>query len=227
MGKGLNSMREFHFLLLAFLLLVLGCGKDHHDHEPPSPPSPPPPKVEPVPEPQPPQSGWPKWPFPMPGIPGIPTLPGLPSFPLPGIPGIPGSPGPQPPSNTPSPAPSPYPGDVYSLGAHINEARASRGLSPVMILPALNCAAKRHADDIGVKRVCGHYGSDGSSPWDRARDCGTSANGEIVACGQGDAKGAVDAWTLSPGHAAIMYDPGQRLMGVAMLGNYWVAIFQK
>ena len=209
-------MREIHFFLLALILFVMACGRDKHEPEPtPPPPAPKPPKVEPVPEPQPP--GWPKWPFH--GFPGIPSLP------IPGIPGMP-SPGkpsePRPPSDN-----SPIPGDAYSLGAEINKARASRGLGPVAILPALNCAAKRHADDIGVKRVCGHSGSDGSSPWDRARDCGTSANGEIVACGQGDAPGAVSAWTLSPGHAAIMYDPGQKQMGVAMFANYWVAIFQK
>lgn len=211
-------MREIHFFLLALILFVMACGKDKDDEPTPPPPAPKPPKVEPVPEPQPP-TGWPKWPFP--GFPGIPSLPSLP------IPGWPGSPGPSEPKPPSQPSPTPYPGDVYSLGAEINEARAARGLNPVMILPALNCAAKRHADDVGAKRVCGHYGSDGSSPWDRARDCGTSANGEIVACGQGDANAAVGAWTLSPGHAAIMYDPGQKQMGVAMYQNYWVAIFQK
>jgi len=215
-------MKEIHWLILAIFLFVMGCGKESkHDPEPPPPPPvpPAPPKVEPVPPSK--SPGWPNLPFP---IPQLPSLPSWPSIPIPGLPGGGGSPNPGP---VPNPAPSPYPGDVYSLGEEINKARASRGLSPVEILPALNCAAKRHADDVGAKHVCGHTGSDGSSPWDRARDCGTSANGEIVACGQGDAKAAVQAWTYSPGHAAIMYDGGQKKMGVAMYQNYWVAIFQK
>jgi uncharacterized protein YkwD len=206
-------MREIHWLLLAFAIFVMGCGKDK-EPEPPKPTPPLPPKVEPAPPVKEPGN----WPFPFP----------MPKLPIPGLPSIPGFPGNSPtPSPTPNPAPTPYPGDVYNLGQSVNEARAARGLSPVEILPALNCAAKRHADDVGAKKVCGHTGSDGSSPWDRARDCGTSANGEIVACGQGDAKAAVQAWTYSPGHAAIMYDGGQRTMGVAMYQNYWVVIFQK
>lgn len=209
-------MKEIHFLLLAFFLFVVGCGGDKHEREPAKTPEPVPPKVEPVPEPEPP-TNWPSWPFP--------GFPSLPKWPIPGIPGIPNGPGNPNPSN-PVPG-TPIAGDVASLGAQVNEARAARGLSAVMILPALNCAADRHAKDIGARKACGHTGQDGSSPWDRAKDCGTSANGEIVACGQGDAKAAVQAWTYSPGHAAIMYDGGQKRMGVAMYQNYWVVIFQK
>lgn len=198
------------------ILTFGGCGRTKEKEKEPAPaPSPVPPATSPKPEP--PTNKWPQFPFPIPG------LPSLPNFPLP----IPGGGGANP---SPSPAPNPMPpleGDPSGVGAAINEARAARGLSAVMVLPALNCAAKRHAQDIGTKGVCGHYGSDGSSPWDRAKDCGTSANGEIVACGQGSPKAAVDAWTLSPGHAAIMYDPGQKMMGVYMVNNYWVAIFQK
>lgn len=139
------------------------------------------------------------------------------------------------PSPSPAPAPSPTPiptqppeqGDVAGIGEAVNKARASRGLAAVEILPALNCAAARHALDTGKRGMCSHTGTDGSSPWDRAKDCGTFANGEIIACGQGDATTAVSAWTLSPGHAAIMYDGGQKKMGVGMSNNYWVVIFQK
>lgn len=216
-------MKEFHWLLLAVIFFVIRCGKDK-EPDPPPPTIPGPPKVEPTPPTKDPGPQWP-FPFPMPNlpIPGLPQLPSWPSFP-----GIPGMPGPTPnPSPTPSPAPTPYPGDVYTLGQSVNEARAARGLSAVEILPALNCAADRHAKDVGAKKICGHTGSDGSSPWNRAKDCNTYANGEIVACGQGDAKAAVQAWTYSPGHAAIMYDGGQKKMGVAMFQNYWVVIFQK
>jgi uncharacterized protein YkwD len=116
---------------------------------------------------------------------------------------------------------------VKNLLDEVNAARKSRGLSEISFDSKLDCAAGKHASDIGPKRICGHTGSDGSSPWQRASRCNTSANGEIVACGQGDAKGAVQAWTFSPGHAAIMYDPGQKAFGGGMVNNYWVVIFRK
>lgn len=204
---------------LICLSVFFACGRDKKDDPKPAPI--PVPAPSPTPKPVPPE----KSPFPC--IPNIP-IPGIPN--IPDIPGIPRCS----PSPSPSPAPSPVPspgtpveGDVAGVGKAVNKARASRGLSAVEILPALNCAVARHAKDTGSRGMCSYTGSDGSSPWDRAKDCGTFANGEIIACGQGDATTAVNAWTLSPGHAAIMYDGGQKKMGVGMSNNYWVVIFQK
>lgn len=128
----------------------------------------------------------------------------------------------------PQPTPLPPPSSpAKSVMAEINRVRAQRGLPAVAELPALNCAALRHAKDIAPRKVCTHTGSDGSTPWDRAKSCGTFANGEIVACGHQSAAAAVVGWTNSPGHAAIMFDPAQKRFGAAMEGNYWVVIFQK
>jgi len=211
-------MRKLAISLIA-LSVFFACGRDKKDE----------PKPAPAPEPKPPVIVEPVPPSPFPCIPSLPIpIPGIPNIPdIPGIPRCSPSPSPSP---APSPAPSPgtpIEGDVAGVGEAVNKARASRGLSAVEILPALNCAAARHALDTGKRGMCSHTGSDGSSPWDRAKDCGTFANGEIIACGQGDATTAVNAWTLSPGHAAIMYDGGQKKMGVGMSNNYWVVIFQK
>lgn len=198
------------YLFLACLLLF-GCGyeitkKEDKKNEPIQEPSP-------APNPDKPDNGG-----------GFPSIPGFPK--IPGIPDIPGFPS----GGGGQPIPPTTGGGngetLQGLADAINAARKSRGLSEVKVELALNCAAKRHADDIGVKKICGHYGTDGSSPWDRAKGCGTSADGEIVACGQGSPKAAVDAWTISPGHAAIMYAPNQTVVGVGMLNNYWVAIFR-
>ena len=71
-------------------------------------------------------------------------------------------------------------------------------------------------------------GSDGSSPTTRVQDCsGSGWSGEIVACGQGTARSAVDAWIGSPGHNEIMFTPGQQYIGVAMYNNFWTAIFDR
>lgn len=108
----------------------------------------------------------------------------------------------------------------------INEERVARGLQPVELRPDLNCAAARHSQDIGATGSCTHTGSDGSSPGTRVADCsGSGWTGEIVACGQGTPRAAVDAWIGSAGHNAIMFTPGQRFIGVAMHNNFWTAIF--
>lgn len=192
----------FIFAGMVLSLFFSGCGDDHHHHERQDPPrqeNPPrredPPSIPPKPAEKP-------WPFPLPDLPW---------------------PKPEP---TPQPTPQPTPSeDPTGLLFAINAARAKRGLSPVTLDAALVCAAQRHAKDIGASRTCGHTGSDGSSPWDRAKACGGEADGEIVACGQRSPSEAVDAWTNSPGHAAIMYDANQKKIGVAMDQNYWVAIF--
>jgi len=110
----------------------------------------------------------------------------------------------------------------------INAERVAMGLGAVELRSDLNCAAARHSLDIGATQTCTHTGSDGSSPSTRVQDCsGSGWSGEIVACGQGTPRSAVDAWIGSPGHNAIMFTPGQRYIGVAMYNNFWTAIFDQ
>lgn len=111
----------------------------------------------------------------------------------------------------------------------INAERVAMGLVAVELRPDLNCAATRHSADVGATQTCTHTGSDGSSPGDRVAGCpgGAGWSGEIVACGQGTPRSAVDAWIGSPGHNAIMFDAGQRYIGVAMFNNFWTAIFDR
>jgi len=163
----------------------------------------------------------------MPSIPGMPSIPSIPGMPkIPGFPG--GSPCPSP-SPTPGPTPAPVPPQdqaaLTELANIINQERAAKGLSVLTINTALNCATKRHAADAGSHNSCSHTGSDGSSPWDRAKDCGGSGNGEIIACGQGSPRAAVNAWIASPGHNAIMFDGQNVTFGLGMSNNYWVVEF--
>lgn len=202
---------------VVLLLLLFACGKEEKKEQTQNQPIPTPAPSDPG---EAGQGEGSKFPFPIPPIPfPIPNpIPPIP-FPIPGQ----GGGG----NDTSGDGKIPDSAVVKNLLDEVNAARKSRGLSEVSFDSKLDCAAGKHAADIGPKRICGHTGSDGSSPWDRASRCGTSANGEIVACGQGDAKGAVQAWTLSPGHAAIMYDPSQKAMGGGMVGSYWVVIFRK
>ena len=109
----------------------------------------------------------------------------------------------------------------------INVERAKVKAAPVVLSTGLNCAAQKHANDIGAKKRCTHTGSDGSSPWDRAKRCGTFANGEIVACGYQTPAATVKGWYGSSGHRTIMLNPTYTRIGVGMFNNYWVAIFSK
>jgi uncharacterized protein YkwD len=117
--------------------------------------------------------------------------------------------------------------ELNELVRLINVERAKVKAAPVILSSGLNCAAQKHANDIGVKKRCTHTGSNGSSPWDRAKSCGTTANGEIVACGHQTPAAAVKGWYNSSGHRTIMLNKSYTRVGVGMLNNYWVAIFSK
>ena len=212
-------------LFILPLFCFFACGKEEKDKKKEPPITAP---VEKNPENNGPGSNFPfplpggNFPLPIPGGGNFPFPIPVPPIPIPGTGGNSQGSGNEGGDNkTPDSATS------KSLLDAVNEARAARGLSQIAYDSKLGCAADRHAKDIGPKHICGHTGSDGSSPWARAEGCGTSANGEIVACGQGSPKAAVDAWTLSPGHAAIMYDASQKAFGGAMIDNYWVVIFRK
>jgi uncharacterized protein YkwD len=110
----------------------------------------------------------------------------------------------------------------------INQERTSRGMSPVELNDQLVCAAQHHSEDIGGRQACSHDDADGSGPGERVEACGGGGwSGEIVACGQTTPRDAVDGWLNSPGHKAIMLDPDQKTVGVAMSENYWTAVFNK
>ncbi len=108
----------------------------------------------------------------------------------------------------------------------MNQYRANAGMKPLTIDIGLNCAAQGHSIDIGSSKRCSHSGSDGSTPWDRAERCNTSAQGEIIACGQRTEEQAVQAWYQSTGHRNIMLNSRFERVGMAMHNYYWTAIFR-
>jgi uncharacterized protein YkwD len=118
--------------------------------------------------------------------------------------------------------------DEQGVLAEINRQRTMRGLSTVALRDDLVCAAKDHSADIGERQECTHDSANGDDPGDRVDACGGDGwSGEIVACGHGTPVDAVQGWIDSPGHNAIMFDPDQKKVGVAMHNNYWTAIFDK
>jgi uncharacterized protein YkwD len=102
----------------------------------------------------------------------------------------------------------------------INQRRAAMGLHTLRVNEQLTIATRRHSADIGPKRLCQHNGTDGSSPWSRAKDAGYTgyASGEVVACNYSTAQGAVDGWWNSPGHYAILVGAAPNEIGC----GWWV-----
>lgn len=185
-------------LLLASLFISSACGQVHNRWPPPWWPTPRTPAPQPAPQP----------------------TPAPPQVPVP-----PAQPAPQPP-----PGPAPRPGPEEHVEAVVNFERARAGLPILATDPALVCAAEAHARDLAAGLPCGHVGRDGSQFWQRAAKCGLKtgyASGELVACGYPKAEGAVGGWLSSPTHRGIMLDPGQRRMGGASFGSFWVVLFGK
>lgn len=124
------------------------------------------------------------------------------------------------------PTPQPVPNKIKKMVKMINAERKSRNLHPLKIDPKLNCAAEMHSKDVGPKKLCQHDGTDGSSPWDRAKKCGTNARAENIACGQRTPRAAVDAWINSPGHFKNMMSKNINFIGVGENNFYWTNIFR-
>jgi|GEM_PF-2658801 len=120
-------------------------------------------------------------------------------------------------------------GDLERLYVAINLERAKHALPLIPIDDQLACAADRHASDVGASRSCSHTGSDGSNFVQRASTCGfrIGAGSEILACGHRSPESAVIGWLNSPPHRAAMLEPNNRVMGGAVLNNFWVVVFAK
>jgi len=132
-------------------------------------------------------------------------------------------------SATPTPA-NDWEARVVQL---INSNRANQGLPPLSVDSRLVQAARRHSQDMATNNFFDHYGSDGSSPFDRIRDAGYSfrSAGETIAGGYTSPESAVNGWMNSSGHRAILLGNFDEV-GVGYVYNasstyrhYWTADF--
>lgn len=115
----------------------------------------------------------------------------------------------------------------------VNLYRTQNGLSPLLgVSPTLTRAAERHAHDMAEHGFMDHTGSDGSTPFSRARDAnyrGAQVS-ENIASGLRTAAQAMIAWRASQtGHNENMVDPRWRAIGIAReLGDdgwYWATSY--
>ena len=95
----------------------------------------------------------------------------------------------------------------------------------------LATAARLHSADQAAHNEMSHTGSDGSSPWARARRAGyQQAIGENVAVGYRTPEAVMTGWMNSPGHRANILNCDARAIGVGVAAArngtlYWTQMF--
>jgi uncharacterized protein YkwD len=88
-------------------------------------------------------------------------------------------------------------------------------------------AARDHSEDMQVNRFFAHESPlpGKKTPWDRAKNFGTSASGENIYMGSSDPHGANMGWFYSPGHHKNMFNAGQVRIGLGCTGSHWTQMF--
>jgi uncharacterized protein YkwD len=103
-------------------------------------------------------------------------------------------------------------GYVQELISLINQARATAGLSTLVVNSQLTTAAQGHSADMACNNFLGHTGSDGSYLTDRIRRTGYPGGSEIIAIGT--PQNAMDQWRADPGHWDFVLNPYISEIGV-------------
>jgi len=103
---------------------------------------------------------------------------------------------------------------------------------PLVMHPALRCAARKHSKDMVDREFFDHINPDGEGPGDRFRHAGYSGSkgSENIAMGTHGPSQTVDQWLASDGHCANMMNPGFSEIGVgfypaSQLQGLWTQAF--
>lgn len=113
----------------------------------------------------------------------------------------------------------------------VNTLRAASGLSQVMLSEELTAAALSHARDMSVQNRSWWFGSDGSTPFDRAARAGF--NGRVL--GENNSESfeseleTLTAWMTDPITRGILLDASATDLGIAWFQEpagkiWWTAI---
>lgn len=109
----------------------------------------------------------------------------------------------------------------------VNSLRSASGLAPVQLSAELNAAAATHSRDMSVQNRPWHFGSDGSSPLDRAQRSGYPGPfiGEAISETYETELETLAAWMEDPGTRAVIMDPTATNLGFAWFqeksGKIW------
>lgn len=109
----------------------------------------------------------------------------------------------------------------------VNALRSAAGVQQVQLNAQLNAAAATHARDMSVQNRPWHFGSDGSSPLDRAQRAGFYGQflGEAISETYETELETLSAWMGEPGTRAVILDASATQMGFAWFqeasGKIW------
>lgn len=109
----------------------------------------------------------------------------------------------------------------------VNAFRAERGLRPVQVSAQLIAAARTHARDMSVQKRAWHFGSDGSSPKDRAERAGYTGFvlGENISESYDSEFELMQSWLRDPVTSRVMSNPRATEIGLGWFqepsGKLW------
>jgi uncharacterized protein YkwD len=109
----------------------------------------------------------------------------------------------------------------------VNALRASAGVPQVQLDRQLTAAAETHSRDMSLQNRPWHFGSDGSTPIDRARRAGFQGRllGEAISETFEDELETIAAWGQDRGPRRVLLDPEARQMGFGFFqesgGKIW------
>lgn len=109
----------------------------------------------------------------------------------------------------------------------VNALRAQEGLSPLVLSAELNAAAATHARDMSVQRRAWHFGSDLTSPRERAFRAGYRGEiaGENLSESADNDLVVLQSWLGFEDTRQIMLDPQARALGFSWFqepgGKLW------
>ncbi len=119
-------------------------------------------------------------------------------------------------------------GDIqFRVLDSVNALRGAAGANDLILNASLNAAAATHSRDMSLQNRPWHFGSDGSSPIDRAGRAGYSGRllGEDISETYESELETVAAWMLQPDTRDVITDPNARDLGFAFFqepnGKIW------
>lgn len=115
--------------------------------------------------------------------------------------------------------------DVIAV-ADANRLRMLAGLPALELDPGLCKGSLIHSKDMAEHNFFAHESPvrGRHTPWDRAREAGTTANAENIAQGYRDGPAANRGWFHSPGHFVNLFGDFRRI-GVGGHDGYWTQLF--
>ena len=99
----------------------------------------------------------------------------------------------------------------------VNTLRAGSGATPLRLDPALSAAAAAQSRDMAAQNRAWHFGSDGSSPLDRAQRAGYVGHlvGENISESYENDIATLQAWMEERDTRDVIMDPSATTLGVA------------